>query len=145
MLVEQADRRTVSRLLEAGAAGIVLIADLEEALPAALAAVAAGLMVVPAQARHSLHRPVLTARQQEILSLLVLGLPNATIAARLFLSESTVKAHLRTIFEKLGVHSRKEAIDLILDPASGLGEGIRGVAAAGTEPSGGYHAPTIRS
>lgn len=145
VIVEEVDRRVVSRLLEAGAAGVVLLADLERCLPVAVAAVSAGLVVVPASVRAALQPPVLTPRQQEILSLLVLGLPNATIAARLFLTESTVKSHLRTIFDKLGVHSRKEAIDLILDPSSGLGSGIRGVSASGAGQSGGYRSPTIRS
>lgn len=145
VLVEQADRATVSRLLEAGAVGIVLASQAEEALPAAQAAVAAGLTVIPAEGRVALQRPVLTARQQEIMSLLVLGLPNSLIAQRLFVAESTVKTHLSAIFAKLGVRSRKEAIGLMLDPSTGLGAGVVGVSAAGSTRADGYTAPVIRS
>lgn len=145
VVVERADRRVVSRLLEAGAVGVVLAADIERSLPAAIAAVATGLTVVPHAGRQALQRPVLTARQQEILSLLVLGLPNAAIARRLFLAESTVKTHLSTIFDKLDVRSRKEAIDLILDPSTDLGAGIVGVSAGGGRGRDGYASPVIRS
>ena len=55
----------------------------------------------------------LTARQREILELVAQGLSNAQIAKRLFLSESTVKQHLRATFKVLGVSDRKEAARLI--------------------------------
>ena len=45
---------------------------------------------------------------------------NHEIAARLFLTESTVKSHLASAFEKLGVRSRKDAAALLLDPEEGL-------------------------
>ena len=48
------------------------------------------------------------------------GLANGQIAVRLHLAESTVKSHLATAFAKLGVHSRKDAVALLLDPAEGL-------------------------
>src|SRR5215207_2353812 len=55
----------------------------------------------------------LTARQSEILQLVAEGLSNAQIAKTLFLSESTVKQHLRAAYKVLGVSDRKEAAKLI--------------------------------
>jgi DNA-binding NarL/FixJ family response regulator len=52
---------------------------------------------------------VLTPRQQEILELVVDGLSNAEIVNRLYLSESTVKQHLRAAYKLLGVNNRTEA------------------------------------
>jgi DNA-binding NarL/FixJ family response regulator len=55
----------------------------------------------------------LTVRQREILQLVAQGLSNAQIANRLFLSESTIKQHLRATYKVLGVSDRKEAARLI--------------------------------
>jgi DNA-binding NarL/FixJ family response regulator len=55
----------------------------------------------------------LTARQREILELVARGHSNAQIAKDLFLSESTVKQHLRATYKVLGVSDRKEAARLI--------------------------------
>jgi DNA-binding NarL/FixJ family response regulator len=57
----------------------------------------------------------LTIRQREILHLVAQGLSNAQIAKNLFLSESTVKQHLRATYKVLGVSDRKEAARLIND------------------------------
>jgi len=54
----------------------------------------------------------------------VMGYMNSQIAERLFLAESTVKSHLSSAFGKLGVHSRNEAVSLILDPERGLATSI---------------------
>lgn len=56
---------------------------------------------------------VLSARQKEILDLVVDGLSNAQIARRLYLSESTVKQHLRAAYKILGVKNRTSAANLI--------------------------------
>ena len=56
---------------------------------------------------------VLSARQKEILELVVDGLSNAEIAGRLFLSESTVKQHLGAAYKLLGVSNRTEAANVI--------------------------------
>lgn len=54
----------------------------------------------------------LTPREIEVLMLLSKGLCNKEIAAQLFLTESTVKAHVRAIYRKLGVNSRVKAAAL---------------------------------
>ncbi len=56
---------------------------------------------------------ILSARQREILDLVSEGLTNAQIAKRLFLTESTVKQHLRSAYKVLGVSNRTEAVRLI--------------------------------
>jgi LuxR family maltose regulon positive regulatory protein len=52
----------------------------------------------------------LSEREIEVLELIAEGLTNKAIAARLFLSQNTVKVHSRNIHGKLGVHSRTQAI-----------------------------------
>jgi len=52
--------------------------------------------------------PKLTAREAEVLQLLARGLANKTIAAKLVISENTVKSHVRTILDKLQKGSRME-------------------------------------
>lgn len=56
---------------------------------------------------------ILSARQREILDLVSEGLTNAQVAKRLFLTESTVKQHLRSAYKVLGVSNRTEAVRLI--------------------------------
>jgi DNA-binding NarL/FixJ family response regulator len=60
----------------------------------------------------------LTQRESEVLSLLVAGLTNRAIAARLVVSEETVKTHSRGIYRKLGVSDRSAAV------ATALREGV---------------------
>jgi pimeloyl-ACP methyl ester carboxylesterase/DNA-binding CsgD family transcriptional regulator len=57
----------------------------------------------------------LTTRENDILQLVALGHGNAEIAKRLFISEKTVRNHLTSIFEKLGVDSRAKAIVVARD------------------------------
>ena len=54
--------------------------------------------------------PRLTDREMQVLKLVAEGLSNRDIAERLFISENTVKNHIRNILEKLHLHSRMEAV-----------------------------------
>lgn len=59
------------------------------------------------------HSPLLeplTTREQDVLVLLATGLSNAEVAARLIVTVGTVKTHIKSIYGKLGVHSRTQAI-----------------------------------
>jgi DNA-binding NarL/FixJ family response regulator len=62
----------------------------------------------------------LSARQREILEMVVEGLSNAEIAARLYLSESTIKQHLRAVYKELGVRNRTQAAKLMREHAGGV-------------------------
>lgn len=121
-------RRTVAadvrRALELGVDGIVLKADAEKALASAVAVVCAGQVSVPSRHRGAVRARELTTRERQILALVVTGLTNSQIAAELFLAESTVKSHLSSAFNKLGVSSRSEAAAVILDPERGRDLGI---------------------
>lgn len=63
----------------------------------------------------------LTAREREVLSLLVKGLSNNEIASILVISRSTVKAHVSSILDKLSAASRTEAIVMVLEHNLNLG------------------------
>ncbi len=91
-----------------------------EELGAAVAAVARGLTVLPkdlaerlldepATAVDELSEP-LTARESEVLGLLGGGLSNKMIARELHISEHTVKFHISSLYSKLGVSNRAEAV-----------------------------------
>jgi len=63
------------------------------------------------QATHQSSAPMsLTGRQEQVLRLLLQGMPNKVIGARLSMAEGTVKAHLNTVFRVMGVRTRVEAI-----------------------------------
>jgi len=57
----------------------------------------------------------LTERELEILTLLASGLSNAELGAKLYLSEPTIKTHLSSIFRKLGVRDRVQAVIAAFD------------------------------
>lgn len=120
-------------LLEAGAAGYLLKDVSGQELIEAIRAVRRGDCVLhPAIARKVLSRfrqpgvergagvkkGLLTAREGEVLKRAAKGMWNKEIAEELFLSLSTVEAHLSSIFNKLGVSSRTEAV------VSGLKKGL---------------------
>jgi len=54
--------------------------------------------------------PVLTSRELEVLRLVARGMSNKEVAEQLYISENTVKNHVRNILEKLHLHSRMEAV-----------------------------------
>jgi DNA-binding NarL/FixJ family response regulator len=125
------ERWEVRAALTSGAAGVVLSDDLDSALGPCLQAVQTGQTCVPRGHWRQIDPPALSAREKQILGLVVMGYMNSQIAGQLFLAESTVKSHLSSAFGKLGVRSRNEAVSLILDPERGLGMGIL---ALGGEP-----------
>ncbi len=90
-----------------------------EELGAAVAAAAQGLTVLPkALAEHLLAEPAVveelseppTTREREVLGLLGQGLSNKMIARELHISEHTVKFHISSLYVKLGVSNRAEAV-----------------------------------
>jgi DNA-binding NarL/FixJ family response regulator len=131
VVVGALESRGIRAALAAGASGLVAGELLEEMLEPCLEAVVAGHVCVPREHWRQVRPPVLSTREKQVLGLLVLGYMNSQIAEHLFLAESTVKSHLHSAFGKLGVRSRNEAVNAILDPQRGLGLGILGV---GAEP-----------
>ena len=55
-------------------------------------------------------KPVLTGRELEVLQLVAQGQTSRQIGELLYISENTVKNHIRNILDKLGLHSRNEAV-----------------------------------
>ncbi|WP_409184934.1 response regulator [Amycolatopsis sp. VS8301801F10] len=114
----------VYRALRAGAAGFLLKDSPPETLISGIQAVARGDMLFgptitrrlveaytsapPAEPAPELSG--LTEREREVLRLVGTGMPNAEIAARLLVSEATVKTHLNRLMPKLGISSRAQAV-----------------------------------
>ncbi|MCI0435151.1 MAG: response regulator transcription factor [Gemmatimonadetes bacterium] len=108
--------------LRAGARALLPLDAHPEEIVAAIRAVAAGLVVLPddiaeqlldalpAVTRAADTSDPLSPREAEILGMLAEGLGNKTIAARLGISSHTVKAHISSLFAKLGASSRAEAV-----------------------------------
>ncbi|MFI8215792.1 response regulator [Streptomyces sp. NPDC085932] len=106
----------ITRAIEAGATGYLLKAERPEELFAAIHAAAQGRPALSAPVASRVMaglrspRPSLTGRERDILTQLARGLGNREIARTLFISEATVKTHLRRIYDKLGVDNRAGAV-----------------------------------
>ena len=122
------------QIIKSGARGFLDLDKLDADVGSTIRAIRAGHMVLPLDYHRQLDAPSLTSREKQVLGLVVMSFSNAEIAQRLFLAESTVKSHLSSGFAKLGVRSRKDAVALILDPSSPLGQGIIGITPA-AEPA----------
>jgi DNA-binding NarL/FixJ family response regulator len=77
-----------------------------------------------AEERQQYPAPTLTSRELEVLKFVARGMSNRDIADSLFISENTVKNHVRNILEKLHLHNRMEAViyavrERLLDIGSG--------------------------
>lgn len=128
-----APTKEMKATLRAGAAGLVLESEVGLNLGVTVRAVGGGQLVVPLELGLQIAKPVLSRRQKQVLGLVVMGLSNGEIAAKLHLSEHTIKCHLYSGFRKLGVSSRDEAVARILDPESGLGTGILSISETESE------------
>jgi NarL family two-component system response regulator LiaR len=114
----------VRAALDAGAAGVLTKARPASALIEGLERIAAGERIVdgttgtPSASWPGAGRG-LTARQAEVVALLLQGLSNLEIADALFVDVNTVKTHLRHAYKALGVRSRSQTLALLLgEPAS---------------------------
>jgi len=119
VLTSFSDRQRILAALEAGASGYILKdADPAEVAEAIRVAAAGDSPLDPRAARVLLdarreQRPTattkLTAREREVLELVGQGLANKQIARRLGIAERTVKAHLTSVFQTIGVVDRTQA------------------------------------
>jgi two-component system NarL family response regulator len=99
--------------IKAGAKGYLLKDERREVLLESIRKVSRGETCIPPAVVEKLASGMrgesLTSRELEVLALLVRGRSNKEIAVKLFISETTVKGHLRSVFTKLNVLSRTEA------------------------------------
>ena len=133
MLTHTDDPATVSEALAAGAAGYLVHGALEpDAMVDAIrlcrngSQVVSGVSTAPAVPGRGLDvRDLLSRREAEVMDLVADGLSNGEVAARLFISEKTVKNHVNSLFAKLGVTTRSQAIVRWLqrDPDHGRAKG----------------------
>ena len=117
------EQQVVQNALQAGAIGYLLKDVSADELARAIRAAHAGRATLSPEAAQALvnaaNQPPapghdLTERERVVLALMVEGLNNTQIAARLVVSPSTIKTHVSNILSKLGVASRSEAVALAL-------------------------------
>jgi DNA-binding NarL/FixJ family response regulator len=117
MLTSFAEHERVIEALDSGAIGYILKDAESDELVRGVRAAAAGDSPVSPRAARALvtarrgRRPFeeLTARELDVLKLVARGLSNKQIAWRLAISEKTVKAHMTSIFGRIGVGDRTQA------------------------------------
>jgi DNA-binding NarL/FixJ family response regulator len=108
-------------VLAAGARGVLSKSTPAEALADTMAAIDGGEIVVsrvfsrPRERNWPGHDFALTARESEVAAFLAEGLSNHAIGDALFISEHTVKSHLKAIFQKTGAASRTQVIARITE------------------------------
>lgn len=108
----------IFQALEAGARGYLLKDTTKEELVAAIRQVHEGERHLPpniaSRLADRLIRPKLSPREMDVLRLLCRGRTNKEMGAAMFISEETVKSHMKSLFQKLGVHDRAEAVSVSL-------------------------------
>jgi DNA-binding NarL/FixJ family response regulator len=115
------DTSHVLRALDLGAMGYIPKTSARDVLLGAVRLVASGGIYVPVQALTAREAAVaapaapqpdlgMSARQREVLDLLLKGLPNKLIARKLDISENTAKIHVSAVLRALGVASRTQAL-----------------------------------
>jgi two-component system NarL family response regulator len=108
----------IYRALQAGARGYLLKGmDITELIDAIRSVNRGKSRIPPAVAERLAERlagPALTARETDVLRLIVAGKSNKEIAAGLFISEATVKTHINNLLSKLGVTDRTQAATMAL-------------------------------
>jgi DNA-binding NarL/FixJ family response regulator len=104
----------IYRALQAGARGYLLKGMFGDELMDAIRAVHSGKSRIPPMVAERLAErmggPSLTGRELEVLELIVLGNSNKEIGGELAISEATVKTHINSILDKLGVTDRTQAV-----------------------------------
>jgi DNA-binding NarL/FixJ family response regulator len=116
------ERSLLARGLESGAKGYILKEAPHDTLVRAIEKVAGGdsfidPALMPAFLSGKDREDMLTAREREILQLLADGMSNADVAQRLFISQETVKSHVRHILAKLEADTRTHAVAIALRDA----------------------------
>jgi DNA-binding NarL/FixJ family response regulator len=114
MLTTSDGDEDVFRSMNKGARGYMVKDESGEDLHVAIRTVASGEVFLPKRIKtiydDRKKRPSLSEREIEIVRLVAKGFSNDELADRLHLSPETIKAHLRHVYEKLGVESRVEAV-----------------------------------
>lgn len=121
LLCWEADLQVARDALRSGARGIIYMDMTPAQMVRSLELAARGELVVPRRLLtelvsgeiHLADTDALTFRQRQVLKLVEEGLSNAQIANRLYLSEFTVKQHLRAAYKALGVKNRTEAARVV--------------------------------